>query len=163
MRLPAFFLSGILVFLAGCATTVPSTTNTPEKGPAFKTGDSTGKVKLRNGMPVKELQAALGEPSEKKMIKTTSGAGEIWIYRRAFEVVQRIEQGSAPVAAMGQSFVQVTSGGRTTEVPVASAGNVQPVPTVEEYRQVKETTLIFIVDGQVTTWDRTSTSTGGVR
>lgn len=97
-------------------------------------------------MPASQVLTLLGEPKEKKPMKTASGSGEIWIYLRTFEEGHGyVPAGTETV----QEFGPVSpTGARTVTV------REQPI-FKEQFRSVEETTLILIVADQVVEWDRT--------
>lgn len=107
---------------------------------------STTTVQLAKAMPATQVIALLGEPEEKKNMKTASGAGEIWIHRRSFEE----RDGFAPAGSR-----LVTEYGTIAPSGERMVTYSQRPNFTELYRKVDETTLILIVGGQVLEWDRT--------
>jgi hypothetical protein len=142
----------LLVLLGACATPEPTSpafaapANTAIRSPKNAASNvSTQSVPLVKGMPATQVVALLGEPAEKKPMKTASGSGEIWVYRRSFEE----HDGYAPA---GSTVVQeYGTPGPTGERAVVYR---ERALYTEQYRYVDETTLILIVAGQVVEWDR---------
>lgn len=148
MRFVLPILSCGLLAFAACAT-APTPSAPAKAKPSVNrttlTGSTTA-VSLTKAMPASQVVILLGEPAEKKPMKTNSGTGEIWIYRRLFEQ----QDGFVPA---GSTVVQeFGTPGPTGERAVTLR---ERSLFTEQYRKVDETTLILIVAGQVVEWDRT--------
>jgi hypothetical protein len=145
MRILTLTFSASALLFFGCAGSAPSSKVAGTPG-TFAAGASTSTVPLTKEMPAERVLALLGQPSEKKPMKTASGSGEIWIYRRNFQE----QHGSAyEGTSMDVEFGPADpSGSRTRTV-------VPKTHYTPQYRRVDETTLILIIGDRVVEWDRT--------
>lgn len=158
MRFPLPIFSCVLFAFGACATAptpkstsmLPSSTHpAPRIDKAAASTSSTSAVLLAKAMPASQVVTLLGEPAEKKPLKTASGSGEIWVYRRSFEEHHgHVPAGSTTVQEFGPVGPTGIRAVTTREQPIFK----------EQFRTIEETTLILIVADQVIEWDQTRQS-----
>lgn len=131
-RLLAFLvLSSLMLLGTGCETTAHSAK--PEK--------TEEDVAIQIGMPVVELVSLLGEPSFKESLDTPDGMSEIWIYERILSSkVGRVITGMRENTSYSAQSRQMI----TVQVPIMETNVIVK----------KEITRIEIVDGEVHSWKR---------
>jgi hypothetical protein len=108
LRYRAFIPTVLAAFLVSCANT--PTPSAPSNTAAAPTATAVGEGPehaLQKGMTAEAVKQIMGNPAEIKLMATTTGKAEVWVYRRS---------SSTPVR-----YVQV--GTRSSKASAASGSN----------------------------------------
>jgi hypothetical protein len=137
LRYRAFIPAVLAAFLVSCANTpTPSQPDTTAAAPTATVVGEGPEHALQKGMTADAVKQIMGNPAEIKLMPTTTGRAEVWVYHR---------MSSTPVRQV-QVGTRVTQG---TPSSGAAAGNTQSNMAPQMVEEPVFAQLIEVVDETV--------------
>jgi hypothetical protein len=141
LRYPAFIPAVLATFLVSCSSAPePSkSANTASAQTVAAVGNGPEQT-LQKGMTAEAVKGIMGAPAEIKLMATTTGNAEIWVYRRT---------SSAPVrqVQVGTRVTNVTTIGGDQQAHVAQT--VEEPVFAQQIEIVDETISLLMFDGKL--------------
>jgi outer membrane protein assembly factor BamE (lipoprotein component of BamABCDE complex) len=146
LRYRVFIPAALAAFLVSCSST--PTPSTPDKTASSPTATVVGdgpEHTLQKGMTAEAVKRIMGEPAEIKLMSTTTGTAEVWVYRRT---------SSSPIrqVQVGTRFTKGTpsSGSATGDHSSNMAAQMVDEPVfAQQIEIVDETISLLMFDGKL--------------
>jgi hypothetical protein len=118
LRYPAVVPAALAAFLVSCSSTpTPSAPDNTASSPTVATVGDGPEHTLQKGMTAEAVKRIMGEPAEIRLMSTTTGNAEVWVYHR---------MSSGPIR-------QVQVGTHSTNVTtIGGDGQAHVMQTIEE-------------------------------
>ncbi len=120
LRYRAFIPAVLAAFLVSCANTpTPSQPDTTAAAPTATAVGEGPEHALQKGMTAEAVKQIMGNPAEIKLMVTTTGKAEVWVYHRTvFGHVEQVQVGSQVIKDSTSGSDGVVHTATLAEVPI---------------------------------------------
>jgi hypothetical protein len=147
LRYRAVIPAVLAAFLVSCANTpTPSAPSNTAAAPTVAAVGDGPEHTLQKGMTAEAVKHIMGEPAEIKLMATTTGRAEVWVYRRTsstpvqqVQVGTRVTNATTPASGSATGNNQSNMGAQMVEEPVFA----------QQIEVVDETISLLMFDGKL--------------
>jgi hypothetical protein len=120
LRYPAVIPAVLAAFLVSCSSTpTPSAPDNTASSPTVAAVGDGPEHTLQKGMTAEAVKRIMGEPAEIKLMSTTTGKAEVWVYHRTvFGHVEQVQVGSQVIKDSTSGSDGVVHTATLAEVPI---------------------------------------------
>jgi outer membrane protein assembly factor BamE (lipoprotein component of BamABCDE complex) len=120
LRYPAVIPAALAAFLVSCSSTpAPSTPDNTASSPTVAAVGDGPEHALQKGMTAEAVKQIMGNPAEIKLMTTTTGKAEVWVYRRTSSTpVRQVQVGTRVTTSPTTGDHQSNMGVQTVDEPV---------------------------------------------